>query len=86
MEICVSNLKEQLRKFEKKLEEYDTNYLNIYSNLGNSKTSWQDSKANDFFSLCDIFCIESAGMLVQGLKKSHKKAMLFLHWYPTMAK
>lgn len=53
MEICVSNLKEQLSKFEKKLEEYDTNYLNIYGNLGNSKTSWQDAKANDFFSVCD---------------------------------
>lgn len=53
MEINISELKLQLNSFRRKINEYDKLYLNLYNEINYATSSWQDPKANSFFSCCE---------------------------------
>jgi len=54
MQINVSNIKLEVLKLNKLIDEYENSYLNLYNEMTKASTYWQDNHSINFFSNVDF--------------------------------
>lgn len=55
MKVNVSNIKLEVNKLNKLIDEYEHNYLNLYNEVGKVSSYWQDGNSINFFNEVDKY-------------------------------